>query len=166
MEKKISINGIEQTISNVVRDESNISFEYNGKKYSYNFKSLKQGQTLLNSDGENHILNYSTSSDGEFHIFGQEFEAKLVSSEQRRSKSSGGGAGSLNAPMPGKIFKIIAAVGDELKKGDSILIMEAMKMEHTIKAPIDGKLAKICFNEGDQVTGGAALAVVEGSGEN
>lgn len=165
MDKKISINGKDQNISTIVRDDTSISFEFNGKSYEFEYESLGSGLTKLKNDGNNHLLNYSVNSDGEYHVFGEEFEAKLVSSEQGRSKSSGGGSGSLNAPMPGNIFKIIATVGEELKKGDPILIMEAMKMEHTIKAPINGKLTKICFKEGDQVTGGAALAVVKGSEE-
>jgi hypothetical protein len=44
-------------------------------------------------------------------------------------------AGSLTPPMPGKIVAVVAKVGDKVKKGDSIMIMEAMKMEHVIRAP-------------------------------
>ncbi len=70
-------------------------------------------------------------------------------------------AGGLNAPMPGKILSIAVAVGDEVTKGAPLLIMEAMKMEHTIEAPHDGKVEEIFFVVGDQVTEGATLIGLE-----
>jgi 3-methylcrotonyl-CoA carboxylase alpha subunit len=55
------------------------------------------------------------------------------------------------SPMPGKILKILKNVGDEVTKGTGLIVMEAMKMEHTIKASKDGKIEKIFCKEGDQV---------------
>ena len=49
----------------------------------------------------------------------------------------------LKAPMPGLIFEMKAKVGDEVKKGDTLLILEAMKMENVIKSPRDGKIKKV-----------------------
>lgn len=49
----------------------------------------------------------------------------------------------IKAPMPGLIIQLIAAEGDEIKKGDSLLILEAMKMENVLKSPRDGKIKKV-----------------------
>ncbi len=70
-----------------------------------------------------------------------------------------GGAhpGGLTAPMPGKIIAISVAAGDKVKSGDALLVMEAMKMEHTIHAPTDGIVEEVFFNIGDQVTDGVEL---------
>ncbi|MBP6019651.1 MAG: acetyl/propionyl/methylcrotonyl-CoA carboxylase subunit alpha [Burkholderiaceae bacterium] len=70
-----------------------------------------------------------------------------------------GGAhqGGLTAPMPGKIIAIAVAAGDKVKSGDALLVMEAMKMEHTIHAPTDGTVEEVFFNIGDQVTDGVEL---------
>ena len=68
---------------------------------------------------------------------------------------------SLAAPMPGKIVKILVSEGDKVKKGDRIMVVEAMKMEHAIIAPYDGTVKTICFDEGDQVTQGVELAECE-----
>ena len=65
--------------------------------------------------------------------------------------------GSLTAPMPGKIIAITVQSGDTVKSGDTLLVMEAMKMEHTITAPLDGTVEEIFFMVGDQVTDGAQL---------
>ena len=60
----------------------------------------------------------------------------------------------------GKVWKIVTKAGDEGKKGDSILILEAMKMEIPVVAAEDGKIAEICVNEGDPVEAGQVVAVL------
>jgi 3-methylcrotonyl-CoA carboxylase alpha subunit len=65
--------------------------------------------------------------------------------------------GRLTAPMPGKVVAVLAAKGQEVKKGDALVIMEAMKMEHTIAAPHDGVIDEILYSVGDQVADGAPL---------
>jgi biotin carboxyl carrier protein len=69
--------------------------------------------------------------------------------------------GQMKSPMPGKILKILVKVGDEVKAGTPILVMEAMKMEHTIKASKAGTILQIHFKEGDQVAGGVELVNVK-----
>ncbi|MBV8030929.1 MAG: acetyl/propionyl/methylcrotonyl-CoA carboxylase subunit alpha [Betaproteobacteria bacterium] len=69
--------------------------------------------------------------------------------------------GSLAAPMPGKVAKLLVAPGAKVKKGDPLLILEAMKMEHTIVAPSDGIVKEIHFAAGEQVAEGAQLASIE-----
>jgi biotin carboxyl carrier protein len=59
--------------------------------------------------------------------------------------------GSLKSPMPGKIIKVNVKEGDSVKKGQSLIIMEAMKMEHTIRATSDGIVKKIHYKVGDMV---------------
>jgi biotin carboxyl carrier protein len=63
--------------------------------------------------------------------------------------------------MPGKIFKIIKNSGDVVIKGETVLIVEAMKMEHSIKATRDGIISQIFYSEGDQVQGGVALCEID-----
>jgi 3-methylcrotonyl-CoA carboxylase alpha subunit len=65
--------------------------------------------------------------------------------------------GRLTAPMPGKIVQVLTAAGTSVKRGQPILILEAMKMEHTIAAPADGTVAAIHYAVGDLVEEGAAL---------
>jgi 3-methylcrotonyl-CoA carboxylase alpha subunit len=67
------------------------------------------------------------------------------------------GGGRLTAPMPGKVVAVLAANGQEVKKGAPLVIMEAMKMEHTISAPGDGVVEEVLYQVGDQVADGAPL---------
>ena len=72
--------------------------------------------------------------------------------------SHGGG---LTAPMPGKIVALLAQPGQKVDKGTPLLILEAMKMEHTITAPAAGSIKAFCYEPGEQVSDGAALVEFE-----
>lgn len=67
------------------------------------------------------------------------------------------GANSVNAPMPGSIVKVNVKPGDTLKKGDVILVLEAMKMENDITAPSDCTIASVNVNQGASVSTGDVL---------
>ncbi|MYZ46430.1 acetyl/propionyl/methylcrotonyl-CoA carboxylase subunit alpha [Propylenella binzhouense] len=73
-------------------------------------------------------------------------------------------AGHLRAPMPGSVRQILAAPGDRLKRGEPLLIMEAMKMEHTLHAPADGTLIALRCGAGDFVQEGVELVEFEADG--
>lgn len=78
-----------------------------------------------------------------------------------RAARAGEHSGGLTAPMPGRIRRILASEGGRVSRGDAILILEAMKMEHAIRATADGVLTRIFHSEGDLVDAGAELAVIE-----
>jgi 3-methylcrotonyl-CoA carboxylase alpha subunit len=79
----------------------------------------------------------------------------------KRSSRMGEAAGGLLAPMPGLVRKIVAKAGSRVARGDVILILEAMKMEHAIRAPREGTVVKILHAEGDLVDAGTALAEIQ-----
>ena len=63
----------------------------------------------------------------------------------------------IGAPMPGLILDIAVSIGDEVEKGDKLLVLEAMKMENVIKSPSHGKIKSIEINKGDSVDSGQKL---------
>ncbi len=77
------------------------------------------------------------------------------------SLDAGGAEGGLTAPMPGKIIALIAKPGEKIAKGAPLLILEAMKMEHTIAAPSDGIVKSFRYAVGEQVSDGAELVEFE-----
>lgn len=71
------------------------------------------------------------------------------------------GSGSVVAPMPGTILKVLKKDGDAVKAGDVVLVLEAMKMENEITAPVDGAIASLSLDEGSTVGGGDLLFEVK-----
>ncbi|HEY1609275.1 MAG TPA: biotin carboxylase N-terminal domain-containing protein, partial [Paraburkholderia sp.] len=71
------------------------------------------------------------------------------------------GEGRLTAPMPGKVIAVLVEPGTVVEKGAPLIVMEAMKMEHTIGAPSAGKVTEVLYAVGDQVADGAQLLVLE-----
>ncbi|WP_299053580.1 biotin carboxylase N-terminal domain-containing protein [uncultured Nocardioides sp.] len=69
-------------------------------------------------------------------------------------------AGSLTAPMPGTVVRLVAEQGSRVSAGETILVLEAMKMQHTVTAPADGVVTEVAVAAGQQVAAGEVLAVV------
>ncbi len=71
------------------------------------------------------------------------------------------GRQSVVAPMPGKVVKVLVAMGDEVKEGQGLVVVEAMKMENEMRSPKDGKVVELHVKEGQAVEGNAKLCAVE-----
>jgi len=97
----------------------------------------------------------------EFVVFeaGEAFSFIQPRSAQAGAASAGDGA--VRSPMPGKIVSVQVQAGEIVRKGQALVIVEAMKMEHTLTAPFDGLLAALSVKTGDQVSEGAVLARLE-----
>jgi propionyl-CoA carboxylase alpha chain len=100
-------------------------------------------------------------TDAVFDIDGPTGHLRLVERERFPSASATADAGSLHAPMPGKVLSVMVAAGDNVATGDSLLVMEAMKMEHTLRAPVSGTVEAIHAAVGDQVEAEATLIVIQ-----
>lgn len=83
---------------------------------------------------------------------------KAAAAPKKAAPAGAEGAVKVTAPMPGKILAVKAAVGQAVKKGEVIMVLEAMKMENDIVAPQDGTIASINAAANDSVEAGATLA--------
>jgi len=149
MNKKILINNKEMTIEKLEVRSDSVSFHLAGKDYLFH----REGQGVLrDASGQRHLVQRAKN---EVWTQGQRFE--IESLDRPRKKGAGAQKGNLLAPMPGKILKLLVTEGQSVSQGDSLLIMEAMKMEHTIKAPFAGVVKSIPFAVGDQIQAKVAL---------
>lgn len=87
-------------------------------------------------------------------------ETPKVEKKQEVKSTSGKGT-EVEAPMQGLIVSVDVTVGTKVKAGDTIAVLEAMKMENPIVSPKDGVIAEIKVKKGDTVDGGAIIAIVE-----
>lgn len=118
---------------------------------------LDGGELSANLDG--YLLRASVAEhDGMFSLYTQDsvLGFSLVEPDLGDADEAGDAAGLL-APMNGTMVTLLVEPGAEVKADDALLVMEAMKMEHTIRAPEDGKVVEFYYQPGDLVDGGAEL---------
>jgi biotin carboxyl carrier protein len=117
--------------------------------------------------GKAYEVKRERSLQGELHLVigSARYAVDVQDPRSLRSRRATGGSETgprkLTAPMPGKIVRIMVAVGDEVKAGQGIIVMEAMKMQNEMKSPKDGRVQKILTSEGSTVNPGDTLAVIE-----
>jgi 3-methylcrotonyl-CoA carboxylase alpha subunit len=122
-----------------------------------NHIAIDQADVSIQIDGR-HLSGRVVRDDDRFHVFWQG-QHRVISwsdpiAHAGESESEGG---RLTAPMPGKIVQLMVYQGASVEKGAPLLIIEAMKMEHTISAPANGKVEALNYAVGDQVAEGAQL---------
>ena len=91
-------------------------------------------------------------------------EKDLLLEEMGFSTQAEGSAGTLNAPMPGKILELLVKEGDEVNQGTPVIILEAMKMENELKAPAGGVVVKVEVETNDNVEKNQPLLEIEPRG--
>jgi 3-methylcrotonyl-CoA carboxylase alpha subunit len=139
---------------------------YRPHGWELDFSGIEAEVSLQKRDGAEMSINLGATSmhgavrrDGDnFHVFtgGRHFVLAYNDPMAHAGEAEAAG-GRLTAPMPGKVVAVLASKGQQVKKGDALVIMEAMKMEHTIAAPSDGLVEEILYQVGDQVADGAPL---------
>ncbi|MBS1792243.1 MAG: hypothetical protein JSS81_00230 [Acidobacteria bacterium] len=160
-----------------------LNAELNGEKYDIEIK--REGDQVTARVGEreyeleaseiepdvyffkhNH-LNYQiyVAPNGIVNLGNHQLEIKVVDPKRRRGAHSAEidpeGIFEIKTAMPGKLVRIVAEVGAEVKHGDGVVVVEAMKMQNEMKSPKDGIVKEIRFPEGANVNAGDVLAVIE-----
>ncbi|MCF7811239.1 biotin/lipoyl-binding protein [bacterium] len=142
----------------------------NGKNISIDSQWLRNNSAIsLIIDGKTYVAEFDSSNEqNNIQINGHDF---TVSVKDERSKAIGkilgNGSikksieGSIKAPMPGLIVKLNVSEGDLVRKGDGVIIIEAMKMENEIHAQISGTIEKIMVETGQAVDKGALLMKIK-----
>ena len=164
-------NGIHQETLTLLCDQEEIGVEVKHLQYgnepawelTVDNKSFKVSGQIINNTLEATINGYKSTfsfsnNDGVFTLFNKDTHAKFsVVLASLGEDNSDGDDANFSAPMNGTIVAHLVEKGQQVKKGDPILVMEAMKMEHSIIAPHDGSVEEFYFNPGELVDGGATL---------
>ena len=155
-----------------------VTFEFENTEYDFEYKQKRDQKFLFSNNKEAYI--YSSDEDGIDMIFGGKRHYSRVTVSKNnilvhmpfgdvmlqlkpRFKMPGTEVtiGGLIAPMPGKVIDVKVKKGKKVKAGDTLVILEAMKMEHSIKASEDGTVSELLISVNDQVENGALLMVVK-----
>ena len=111
----------------------------------------------LRFDDQRHLLNVYRRGEA-LHVFGAAGATQILEIDLlAHAGEAAPDVGRLTAPMPGKVVSFAVEVGDKVVRGQTLAVMDAMKMEHTIAAPADGVVTELLYAPGDQVAEGAEL---------
>jgi 3-methylcrotonyl-CoA carboxylase alpha subunit len=131
-----------------------------GHEFALEGERLADGRLLVRLDGR--ATKARAVRDGrDWHVFIDGAHRRLTLRDELEGLDIDAVSGSLAAPMPGKVIAVMVKTGDKVAKGAPLLILEAMKMEHTIAAPADGVVQEIHYAAGEQVPEGAELLRLE-----
>ncbi len=139
-------------------------FKYtiNGNQYEVAIGEVEETTATVVVNGEEYKVEWEPEAEPEKKVVLKKPAAEAAASEE----SSEGNANvntnnAIKAPLPGVITSIEVSVGDEVKAGDTVLVLEAMKMANNIEAEKDGKIAAICVKVGQTVMEDDPLVVIE-----
>jgi len=135
----------------IERRDKHYFITYDNTEYKVEAKETQPGQLKIKI-GDRIIKSVITEGEKEKFVFvdGDVFKVKPVELTGRK-KTDKKEEGDLSSPISGKVVTIKVKNGDSIKKGDVLMVIEAMKMEYLIRAPFDGKVQKINFKEKDQI---------------
>ena len=139
---------------------SGLRARVDGAELALEGEALPGGELRLRLDGR--VLKARALRDGsDWHVFCGGDYRRLALVEEHAAAEADTRSDSLAAPMPGKVIQVMVKPGAHVAKGEALLILEAMKMEHTITAPADGVVKEIHYAAGEQVLEGAELISLE-----
>jgi biotin carboxyl carrier protein len=134
----------------IERRENNYFITYDNTEYKVEAEETRPGQLKIKI-GDRLIKSVITEGEKEKFVFveGEVFRVRPVElTGMKKTKKKGG---DLSSPISGKVVSVKVKNGDSVKKGDVLMVIEAMKMEYLIRAPFDGNVKKVNFKEKDQI---------------
>ncbi|HHH79959.1 MAG TPA: biotin/lipoyl-binding protein [Thermoplasmatales archaeon] len=145
------------------KEEGKYLVTYDNNTYTVEAEELKPGQIKIKV-GDRYIkCVVAEGKNGKFvFIDGDVFKVKPVPLTGRKKMEKK--EGNLSSPISGKVVRVNVKKGDAVKKGDVLMVIEAMKMEYLIKAPYDGTVKNVNFKEKDQIELGEITVEVEKTG--
>ncbi|MGI8813518.1 MAG: biotin/lipoyl-containing protein [Pyrinomonadaceae bacterium] len=151
------------------RDGRRVIANVDGREYDLEVSEPEPNVYLLKRDGK--IFQIAVAGDplkpGVINTYSRKGDREIKLIDPKRLRGAGDADGSadglaeIKTAMPGKVVRLLAAVGAEVAKGDGIMIVEAMKMQNELKSPKDGTVKDVRVSEGDTVAAGETLATVE-----
>ena len=158
------ING-ERSIVELEEREGRCKAVVDGRRYDFEVARPQEGtyQIFIGDLAYQATVFDARSGQLGIRLRGRDYAVRLTDRKHRRpgQESRGEGIQSLVSPMPGKVVRVLCALGEEVTAGQGVIVVEAMKMQNEIKAAHGGKLAEIRVTAGDTVEAGQVLAVIE-----
>jgi biotin carboxyl carrier protein len=147
--------------------DNRFKLTHNGKTFTVDALTLDHGAVSMLVDGTSYGVEFDEQGD-EVQVLVRGQVTRIDVADERRLRLraattgfSAQGKQVIAAPMPGKVVKVLVKLGDEVKEGQGLVVVEAMKMENELKSPKAGKVVELPAKEGTAVEINARLVVVE-----
>ncbi len=138
-----------------------------GQRYEIDWEPIRPGAASMMIGERSYSVHHEEEGDQiSVYLRSQPFLVDVANEQRFRlrrltSKFEIEGRQVVSAPMPGKVVRVMVALGDEVREGQGLVVVEAMKMENELKSPKAGKIVELPAQEGSTVEKNARLAVVE-----
>ena len=149
------------------KDGDQVTAVVDGREYTLEVTEPEKNVWLIKNSGKISEASVFTAASGvsTVRMGAHTVDVKIVDPKQLRGTDNGSTAGEgssvVKTAMPGKVVRILVAVGDTVTHGDGVIVVEAMKMQNELKAPKDGTIKVIHFAEGDNVNAGDVLIMMD-----
>ena len=165
MKYEVQISGKTRSVE-LERDENGWKATLDGKPTVADVVQIAPNTFSVLAGGHSHEVSVTSFSDGKLILqtgrfeFGAEVQDPRAWSGRRHAGAEAEGPQQIIAPMPGKVIRVLVKAGDEVKAGQGLLVVEAMKMQNEIRSPKNGTVERVLAQEGQAVNAGEALCIV------
>ena len=163
MKYEITVEGTTRLVEISARKDGRFDVAWSGEAHVVDLVRPSPEAFQMLIDGESWEAG-AVAADGGWlvDVMGYSTHVDLVDPRRKALRLGAAIAGGvISTQMPGRVVRILAPVGTSVKKGEPVLVVEAMKMENELKAPVDGTVVEVMVTEGQTVETGAKLARVE-----
>ena len=169
MSLEISLGDRTSNVELVRKDKNQMEIRVDGKLYKVDVVMVENGVYSILYNGKSYnieLIEKDSPKQYNVNTLNRSYDLEIIDAETRyllsRNKGLMGEEGStISSPMPGKVIKIPVKIGDEVKIGETVIIVSAMKMESEYKAGKDGKIKEILVSKGDTIEGHQPLITIE-----
>jgi biotin carboxyl carrier protein len=163
MTYEITIEGVTRTVQVSLDKEGRYVVQLDGAEHRVDLLRPTPEAYQMLIDGESWEVGCVPSADGYLvDVMGVSTDVAVVDPRRKALRLGAGAAsGTMATQMPGRIVRLLARPGDAVRKGQPVLVIEAMKMENEMKSPIDGTLAEVFVTEGQTVDSGTKLVRID-----
>ncbi len=169
MSLEIKINDRTSIVKLIKQNGNLIEIEVDGKNYHVDLLHTPDGTFSIIENGKSHNIELVPMNQPKkytAHTLYHSYNVEIVDAEARYLINRGSNGISshektISSPMPGKVVKVLLKEGDVVQKGETVVIIAAMKMESEYKSPIDGVVKKVNIKEGDTIEGNQILVEIE-----
>ena len=152
----------------VSKEGNKVQLSVDGKIYEVDIAMAENGSCSILHDGNSYnagIIRGDGGKNYDVNLFYRTYHVDIVDTQVKYLRMKKGGEekqdNKIIAPMPGKVVKIPVTVGQEMKAGDTAIVIEAMKMQSNYKVSSDCRIKEILVQEGDNITGEQTLITLE-----